>query len=171
MGISRYLKLIAGVWTEKAATDSSTGITNAGDIVALDVNGLLAENMMPVGIGAEIASILTTEDLAAGDWVNIYNSSGAKCRKADATVVGKEARGFVLASSTSAQSAVVYFPGKTNNGLTGLTPGAIYFLSTTAGQGVATTPPSGAGNIVQELGVADSATQLVFFPSKPVTLA
>jgi 3-oxoacyl-[acyl-carrier protein] reductase len=51
-----------------------------------------------------------------------------KVRKADATAVGKEANGYVLASVTSGDAATVYFDDEIT-GLTSLTPGARYYLS------------------------------------------
>ena len=125
---------------------------------------------MPVGIGADSKILPASENLAAGDLVNVWTDTGtAKARKADATVAGKEANGFVLAAVTLGQNATVYFDG-TNTQLSGLTPGAVYYLSTTAG-GVTTTPPSGSGNVVQRVGRAVSATELTFEPGEPITLA
>ena len=102
--------------------------------------------MMPVGIAADTKAITTSEALAAGDFVNIWNSSGAKVRKADASVAGKEAHGFVLAAVGSGNPATVYFEG-TNTQVTGATPGPV-FLSTTPGLSTSTSP-SGAGNSLQ----------------------
>ena len=102
--------------------------------------------------------------------MNIYGATGAKCRKADATTAGKEAHGFVLAAVESAGPATVYGISQMNNQLSGLTPGEMYWLSTTAGQGVATTPPSASGNIVQRLGKAVSATEIIFSPDDPVQI-
>ena len=124
--------------------------------------------MMPVGIGADTAAITASETLAAGDWVNVWNSSGAKVRKADATTAGKEAHGFVLAAVTSGNPATVYFEG-TNTQVSGQTPGPV-FLQTTAGVG-GPTVPSASGNVVQQIGVAVSATAVNFERSVPVTLA
>jgi len=78
--------------------------------------------------------------------VNIWDSTGAKVRKADATVAGKEAHGFVKAVFTHPTTATVYFEGS-NDQVTGLTPG-VQFLQTTAGLAGATAP-SAAGNVVQ----------------------
>jgi hypothetical protein len=115
--------------------------------------------MMPVGIGADTQVVEASENLAAGDLVNIHNSTGAKARKADATTAGKEAHGFVLAAVTSGQPATVYFEGS-NTQVTGLTPGPQY-LSTTPGLSTHT-PPSGSGNILQKVGVATDAAVLNF---------
>ena len=168
MAAKTFLRLVSGVITEILGVQTSAGAGNAGDIVALDNNGRIDNSMMPVGIGADTASIDASENLAAGDWVNVWNSSGAKVRKADATTAGKEAHGFVLAAVTSGNPATVYFEG-TNNQVSGQTPGTVY-LQTTAGTGGATIP-SASGNVVQQLGVAVSATAVNFERGAPVTLA
>jgi len=100
---------------------SSAGAGSSGKVVALDGSGRIDATMMPVGIGADTAIITASEALSAGDFVNIWNSSGAKVRKADATTAGKETHGFVLAAVTSGASATVYFEG-TNTGVSGATP-------------------------------------------------
>jgi hypothetical protein len=124
--------------------------------------------MMPTGIGADTALIAATEALAAGDFVNVYNSSGAKCRKADASTAGKEAHGFVLAAVDSGNNATVYFEG-TNTQVTGHTPGVV-FLSATPGLAT-TTAPSSAGNVVQRIGFATGATAINFQSQVPIVLA
>lgn len=147
---------------------SSAGAGDSGKLVALDAAGRIDTTMMPVGIAADTAAITTSEALAAGDFVNIFNSSGAKVRKADATTAGKEAHGFVLASVGSGATATVYFEGS-NTGVSGATPGPV-FLSTTAGVS-SSTAPSGSGNVVQRIGFATSATSINFQSQPPVVLA
>lgn len=154
----KYLRLNNGVPTQTEATTSSAGAGDAGKIVALDAGGKLDNTMMPTGIGADVAVIASSENLAAGDLVNIWNDGGtAKVRKADASAAGKEAHGFVLDAVTSPANATVYFEG-TNDQVTGLTPGPQY-LSTTAGIATAT-PPSTTGQVVQRVGVATAATSI-----------
>jgi hypothetical protein len=150
------------------ATVTSAGAGDAAKIAQLDGSGRLDNSVMPVGIGADTAIITTSEALAAGDFVNIHSSSGAKVRKADATTAGKEAHGFVLAGAASAASATVYFEGP-NTAVSGQTPGVV-FLQTTAGT-AGTTAPSAAGNIVQKLGVATSATSINFERGEQIVLA
>lgn len=160
MAGNKYFSNVGGLLTETASNDTSAGAGDAGKIVALDGTGRIAGSMMPVGIGADTASITASEALAAGDFVNVFDDSGSfKVRKADATTSGKEAHGFVLASVSSAASATVYFEG-TNTQVTSMTAGPV-FLGTTAGKGTATAP-SGSGNIVQRIGVATSATTVNF---------
>lgn len=168
MAAKKFLRLVNGVLTEIFGVQTSAGAGNAGDLVALDDTGHISNDMMPVGIGADTATISASETLAAGDWVNVWNNSGAKVRKADATTAGKEAYGFVLSAVTSGNPATVYFEG-TNTQVTGQTPGPVY-LQTTAGAGGATIP-SASGNVVQHIGVAVSATAVSFERSVPVTLA
>lgn len=198
MAGNKYISNNAGTLTEVASKQSSAGAGDAGSIVALnasgvldstivnskttsagagdsgklpalDASGKLDTSFMPTGIGADTASVSASEALAAGDLVNIWNSSGtAKARKADATTAGKEAHGFVLTSVSSGATATVYFEGS-NTGVTGLTPGKQY-LSTTAGLATSTAP-STAGNVVQVVGYATSATVINFQSTLPVVLA
>ena len=169
MAAKKFLRLVSGVITEAFGIQTSAGAANAGDVPVLDDTGRLDNSMMPVGIGADTAVIAASESLAAGNWVNIWNDTGtAKVRKADATTAGKEVHGFVLSAVTSGNPATVYFEG-TNTQVTGQTPGPV-FLQTTAGAG-GTTVPSAAGNVVQQIGVAVSATAVNFERSAPVTLA
>lgn len=150
------------------AVATSAGAGDAAKVVQLDGAGRIDSTMMPVGIGADTATVTTTEALSAGDFVNIWNSTGAKARKADATVAGKEAHGFVLAAVGNGASATVYFEG-TNTAVTGQTPGPV-FLATTAG-GATSTAPSAAGNVVQRIGFATSATSINFQSQPPIVLA
>lgn len=168
MAGNKYLTNNAGTITEVASLQSSAGAGDAGKIPALDAAGRLDNSMMPSGIGADTASVTSSENLAAGDLVNIWNSTGAKVRKADATTAGKEAHGFVLSAVTSPAAATVYFEGS-NTGVTGLTPGP-QFLSTTAGIATATAP-SGTGNVVQRVGFATAAAALNFQAGIPIVLA
>lgn len=170
MAGDKYLKNSAGTITEQAATQTSAGAGDAGKIPALDGAGKLDAAMMPVGIGPDIAIILASEALAAGDFVNVYNNAGvANVRKADASAAGKEAHGFVNAAVLNGASATVYFSDE-NNQVTGATPGVV-FLSATVPGGFAAAAPAGAGKVVQRLGQATSATNINFLPSPPIVLA
>lgn len=170
MAADKYLYNNAGVLTEKSATQSSAGAGDAGKIPALDETGRLASSMMPVGIGADTAAIVASENLAAGDFVNIYNDAGtAKARKADASTAGKYAHGFVLDAVTSGNPATVYFEGP-NTQVSGATPGEVFLSSTTPG-GFTSTAPTGAGKVVQKVGVAVAATNINFEWIAPIVLA
>lgn len=149
---------------------NATVTSSANKIVKLDGTGKLDSTVLPTGIGADTASIIASENLAAGDLVNIYNNAGvANCRKADASTTGKEAHGFVLAAVTATGNATVYFEG-TNTQMTGLTPGIQFLSPTTAGRTTATAP-SAAGQVSQVVGFATSATAMNFQSRNPIVLA
>lgn len=146
----------------------SAGAADVGKALVLDASGKVDLSVLPLGIAADTRSITTSEILAAGDFVNIWNSTGAKVRKADATVAGKHAMGFVVAAFGSGVPATVYFEG-TNSNVVGQTPGDV-FLHTTAGLAT-TTAPTGVGNVIQPIGFATSPTEVNFQSGRPITLA
>jgi hypothetical protein len=166
----KFLNLSGGVPQQESAIDNSAGAGDAGKIIKLDAGGKLDSTLLPSGVAPESRTMTTSEALAAGDLVNIHNSSGPKVRKADATSAGKEAHGFVLASASSGGSVVVYPEEAVLSGLSGLTPGAKQFLSTTAG-GRTETAPSTAGQVAQYVGFALSTTEMLFRPRVAITLA
>lgn len=156
--------------TEIEGTVTSTGVSEAGKIVALDSNGKLDSTLLPTGVGAETVSVLASENLAAGDFVNTYNNAGTlNVRKADADN-NRAATGFVLANVTSGNNATVYLAG-INNQLSSLTPGAKYFLGTTAGA-VSTDGPTTSNALWQALGKAISDTAIsVVIDADPIKRA
>jgi hypothetical protein len=158
-----------GALTEERSVDVSSGAADAAKIPALDANGRLAVGFMPSGFGADTVIIQASEALAAGDFVNIWNSTGARARKADGSTTGREAHGFVLEAVSSGANATVCLSGE-NTAVTGKTIGAQQFLSNTAGASVEA-PLTAAGYTHQRLGVAVSAASIAFRPSTPVVRA
>lgn len=167
MAAVKPIILVAGQMSQ-VNTAVTGGAGDAYGIPSLDVNGKLTDAMLPDSVIDANEVITTSEALSAGNEVNIYNSSGLKVRKADAAN-GYVSNGYVKAAFSSGASATVYTEGN-NDALTGLTVGADYWLSTTAG-GLTTTPPSTAGQIVQYIGRALTATKLARKPGPPITLA
>lgn len=160
MPAKKYIALVNGRLQEQQATVTSSGAADDGKIVALDSSGRLDASVLPVGIGADTATIMASEALAAGDFVNIHNVSGSpRVRKADASTAGKEAHGFVLSAVAAGANAMVYFEGQ-NTQVTGKTPGSRQYLSATTPGATTETPPTGSGNVVQCLGVAVSDTSI-----------
>lgn len=162
MAGNKYIANSSGKLKEVAAIQTSSGVSDAGKIPALDSSGLLDASLMPAGVSAEIVVATASEALTAGDFVNLYNNSGTiNVRKADASNNTKPADGFVLANVSSSGTATVYLISVKNTAVSGLTVGADYWLSTTPGA-ITATAPSASGNIVQRLGKAKSATEFVF---------
>lgn len=167
MAGNKYLALdpTSSLPKETAGLQTSSGVGSAGAIPALNASGVIDATMMPPGVAVNAQSFPTSENLAAGALVNIFNSTGTPtARNANATDATKPAQGVVLTSSTSPAANTVYFPGALITGLSGLTIGAAVFLSASTSGGATSTAPSAAGNLVQQVGSAMSATELLFFP-------
>lgn len=166
---NKYLNIVAGIITQIEALVTSAGAGDAGKIPALDAAGRISATMLPVGVGVLVKSVVSSENLAARDMVNVYNNAGTlNVRKADANN-NMPVHGYVINAVVSPAAADVYFDGIIS-GFAGLTPGARYFLSETAG-GVTTVPPSASGSYVQYVGVALSATEIEFDPDDYIVLA
>ncbi|GAA0721363.1 hypothetical protein [Dokdonella soli] len=173
MAANKYLSLGGtGLPVEVAATQVSAGGANANQVVALNSSGFLDSTLFPAGFGESSISVVTSENLAAGALVNLYNNAGVlTARNANATDATKPAMGFVTAASTSPAANTVFFAGQQITGLSGLTIGAYHFLSaSTAGTATATVPAA-TGNLAQNIGYALSATILMFLPQIGITRA
>lgn len=160
----KLLQVVAGRPTEVEAKNSSAGVADAGRVVALDGAGLINVNMMPTGVAPDTAALPTSEALAAGDYVNIFDDVGvAKVRKADASTANaaKRAHGFVTTAFALAATATIYFEGR-NTALTGLVAGTTYVLSHTVPGGVTAlaSATTTAGHSLQVLGEAYGTTAM-----------
>lgn len=169
MAGDKYIHNVGGTMTEVASLQSSAGVADAGKIPALDATGKIDLTMLPPGVAPNTSVLVASEALSGGAFVNVYDDAGTpSVRNADATTGGKEAHGYVLTAVASAANATVYFNGA-NGGVTGAT-GGVQYLAIVPGT-MSNTPPSGAGNVVQRLGVATSATSMNFEATIPVVLA
>lgn len=169
MAVRKLIQVNAdGSQVEYSGKDTSAGTGDAGEIVKLASTGKLDPTVLPNGVGADAITATAGEALAAGDFV--YISNAGTVLKADATLPAKAARGYVLVVVANAAQATVYFD-ESNTSVSGLTPGATYYLSDTVPGGVTTTPPTIAGKVVQQLGFAVTATVLHVNILNPITRA
>lgn len=148
---------------EVAFSTSSSGVPDAGKGVGLNPDGKIDQSMMPVGVGPTAVAIKASEDISAGNFVNIFDDAGTlKIRKADNTSTDTSADGFVNASVVSGANGTVYFSGALNTSPTpgALTIGKTYYLGTSGD--VTDTPPTIANSIIQPLGKALSTSKLIF---------
>jgi hypothetical protein len=162
--------LVTGERKLQEALVTSSGAGDAGKIPALDAAGLLDDSLMPAGIGAATVVLASSENLAAGDFVNFWEDTTLKVRMADADN-GRPANGFVKAAVTSPANATVYPLGELNTNLSGLTLGAVYFLSDTPGGVTDDISAYANGDIVQRIGVAVSTTAILTEQNIPATIA
>ena len=140
---------------------TQTGPGTQGQGVGLNSAGVVDSTLMPAGYGPTTITVIASESMAAGAVVNLWNNSGVlNVQNANATDNTKPYHGFVLSSYAPTASAQVYLPGSVISGLSGLTIGADYYLSTTDGQVASDVSGYSGGNIRQYVGVAISATQI-----------
>ena len=141
-------------------------IAAANSIVATGADGTIDSSMIP---GEEVVNVLASETINAGGQVNLWNNSGTiNARNADATN-GRRAWGFTILQITSGDSGNVYLGSGRNTGVSGLTPAAIYFLGSAGA--ITTVVNTTTGQLLQEIGIAKSATELDEFIREPVTRA
>jgi hypothetical protein len=123
------------------------------------------------GSGADTITATASEDIAIGQFVAVFDSSGTpKCRVAKSSSgQGFQADGFCKAAFASGATATIYLPGSVNvAGGTGLTAGDVW-LGT--GGYATNTAPTTAGYISQQIGVAEDATKVAFEPQPDVLIA
>lgn len=152
----KYMTLENGKRKLQEAADTSAGVANAGDIVALNSSGQIDPSLLPT---TGTKSIEVGEIVSAGDFVEIYDDGGTtKIRPADNSN-GREANGYVKVGGAVAASVNVFFDGA-NSSLSGLTVGARYYLSTAGDVTATPLDPAVDTGIHQFLGVASSTTEL-----------
>ncbi|CAG5002029.1 hypothetical protein DYBT9275_02789 [Dyadobacter sp. CECT 9275] len=167
----KFLQNNAGTIREVAGLSTSAGSGDANKIIETNSAGKLDESFLPAGVGKGSRAYTASENISAGDFVNIHEVTGApRIRKADATGIGKRAHGYVTAAINSSASGTVFFDD-INPSLSGLTIGEEYFLSDTDAGKVTTSIPSGAGKICQKIGYALSTTEIQATIEQPIVLA
>lgn len=149
-----FIAIVSGRFKQLFATQVGGSGAYAGQIPATDAGGKLDVSFMPTGVAPEVVTMVASEALSSGNWVNIYNNAGTRnCRKADASNdYTKQAHGFVTAAVASSGTATVYLEGINSAVIPtdGTTAGDV-FLSTAGACTLAA--PTTAGYWNQLLGV------------------
>lgn len=107
--------------------------------------------------------------VSVGDAVYVHSSGEARQAQAD-TVTTTPVIGLVTSKPTTT-SCFVVSTGKLLTGLSGLTPGASYYLSDVVAGGLTNTAPATVGFVVQKVGVAKSATELFIQVDIPIVVS
>lgn len=158
----KYIAISGSGEVERAGTVTSAGVGNAGQIVALDANGLLDSSVMPAGITPDQKAGTSNGAITAKDMVYV-ETAGTIARATAAAGTPHRADGWATTSVATGQPVIMMLEGKIS-GLTGLVAGTKYFLSNTTAGGLTSTPPSATGEIWQYVGTALSTTELNFEP-------
>lgn len=144
---------------EATGATSSAGSANANQIVALNSAGQIDSTMLP---NINALSFTASEAIAANALVNIWNNAGAAAvRNANATDATKPCHGYAPSAIANGASGTINFSGTNMLIGSGITPGATYYLGTTAGS-YSSTAPSGAGNLIQPIGFGAYTSEIAF---------
>ena len=154
MAADKYQTIVSGEQKLITGTVTSTGVTEAGKIVALGTDGKLDPTVMPTGVAADVKNMVTSENLAAGDYVNVYSNAGVVTARLADQSNARPAHGFVTTSVTSPAPVNVYFEG-VNSNRSGQTKGARQYLGTV---GQSSESPFTTG-LHQYIGLAVSTTE------------
>jgi len=165
MAIERFLKLVSGIPEQVKALVVSSGAADGGKIVAtVEATGRLSSTVMPLGFGETTISAVAFEAIGTGKFVNFFDDTGTFSIRLADNSNGRSADGFVLASLAISDVADVYPIDGVNTELSGLTPGASYFLGTAGGvitPALDSTDDANATKLNQYLGKSKSATEMV----------
>jgi hypothetical protein len=157
----KYVYNNNGVLTEREAAASSAGAGDAGEIVALNGSGKIDSTMLD--IGDEDYTMTAGEAISAGDLICVIDDSGAKVVKADATNgTARRAMGYAKEAISSSATGTVRLGNGVITGLSGLSIGTRYYLSKTAGGLTNDVSTFSGGDLIQPVGYAKSATELIY---------
>lgn len=167
--------ITAAAITQMSITSDASGLKLSGDETSpgnseyygTDSGGTKGFHPLPTGAGETYTA---GEAIGAGDLV--YVSASGTVMKADANAIAKAAVGFApSAISNAASGTIIFHAGKLTT--TGLTLGALYYLSNTT-TGAFSTHASltfATGDIQQKVGIAESTTVLRFFAGETILIA
>ena len=148
--------------TNDALVKTSSGAGDENKIPILDSTGKFAVGFMPAtSVSTPVISGIAGEDLVLGNAVYIKQSD-SKLYKCDYTTVEK-ATVVGIMTAAALTGVTGYYQGQgTKFTTSGLTAGAAYYISVTAGA-IATTVPAmnSASTIPVRIGTASSTTELV----------
>lgn len=165
------------VYLNPNGIDFLTGLQNAAQGASASIpDSAMAAFMLALTAAAppdpfQTMAVTTDEVFVAGAMGHcIDNSGAAHVVNANATDTTKPCDCFLRAAFGSGVLAVAYFAGHVIHGLSGLSPGATYYLGTSAGA-ITTTAPNTAGNGRQVVGKANATgTALLFLPGTMIAV-
>ena len=111
--------------------------------------------------------LVAADTVAKGDVCYINSSGQAKIAKADAAATS-DGQLFIANEAITATNSGEFLLYGYMDGFTSLTPGTVYWLSTTgtSGNTLTTTKPAASTNIQRKLGTAMTSTEIFFDPAQ-----
>lgn len=169
----KYQTIVAGFHVLLDFLTTSSGSADAGKPIAAGADGRIHESFMPLGIGAQTNEAVASEAIGAGKFVNFHDATGVFSMRLADNSNSRPAHGFVTEAVAEAATGTAYPIDGVNAELSGLAVAGHYWLGTAGG--VIGTPldetdAANAGKVLQYLGQAKSATELITSDSPPVTL-
>ena len=156
---NKYLSLVSGARKLIEALTVSAGAADAGKIPALNAVGQLDSSMIASsGGGTTSITANASGNLPAGSLLSVTSSGTLEI--ASGSVLTKHCVGFTNDSGLNGSATTCNLVGELT-GQTGLTVGGKCYLSATAGE-ITQTPLSGAGQLHQFIGWANTATSVTF---------
>lgn len=164
MAANKYLSISGDHQLEVLATVVSAGVGNANQIVALDATGHLDPSVLPSGITPDQLLGTSNGSITAKD-ICYVETAGTITRASAASGTPHAGLGWALTSVATGAPITIQLQGIIA-GLSGLTPGARYFLSnvTPGGIIIGSSAPAATGELWQYIGTALTATTLQFEP-------
>lgn len=158
------------ITTENLTAPNLDTLLNGSNADALHVHSLAVTDLSGSTLkDVHLVHTFTTQTVMSGTDVVYMTSDPDTVALADSdTVTTSRLIGLVTGST-----AVVYVSGASvpvqtvygdhHHDFSGLTPGAVYYLDTTPGQ-ITTTPAPGGGRTIVQVGIATTATDLLYQP-------
>lgn len=123
---------------------------------------------VPTDQGGASPTVLTVPtEVSVGDLV--YMTGSLSADRADNSDISTALVAAVVTSKPTSTTATVIFSGVIS-GYEGLTPGARVFLGSTGGIIESGSLPTSPGSVIKRVGIAISATAIVFAPNQAIIL-
>ncbi len=159
-------------WSEfltvyRAIQNLLAGVSEFGGIDAPDATEIASMDPTKYLLGTNISRWYPTADVALtrGQIVRPSTVGSNRCRLAGAASGLVDSPGIGVANQTvGAGAKVEVLVGGVTDAIGGMTPGTLYYLSTTLGA-VQNLRPVAAGQVIQPIGWAMSTTQMFLVPS------
>jgi hypothetical protein len=156
--------------TENFTAPNVDTLLNGSNADALHVHAITAADLTgSVLTDVHLQHTFTTQTVVSGTEIVYMTGDADTVALADSDAVST---GRLIGIATGS-TAVIYESGSAvavqtmygdhAHNYTGLTPGAVYYLDSTPGQ-ITTTPSTGGGRMVAQVGIATNSTSLLFQP-------